>query len=235
MEVGPTMHYVMGGVRVDADSAGATVPGLFAAGEVAAGLHGANRLGGNSLSDLVVFGRRAGLAAAQFAQAQARSPHIPESEIAAEIADVLAPFERAAGESPYELHRTLQACMADHVGIFRTQDDLERGLELLGELQRRVKNVRVEGGRTYNPGWHLARDLRNMLTVSEAVTRSAILRTESRGAHSRLDHPATSDALAKVNFCATRAGDAMQVSPTPLPEMPAEMRALFEAAKEKVG
>jgi len=228
MEVGPTTHYVMGGVRVDPDSAASTVPGLYAAGEAAAGLHGANRLGGNSLSDLVVFGRRAGLSAAQYAKALATSPTIPAGEIEAEQRDLLAPLERGSGESPYEVHRALQECMGRRVGIFRTQQDLERGVEELAALQARAGKVRVEGSRVYNPGWHLSRDLRNMLTVSEAVTRSAVLRKESRGAHSRLDFTAMDPALGKVNMCVTRKGGAMSVAPTPLPEMPAELRALFE-------
>ncbi len=235
MEVGPTMHYMMGGIRVDADTAAATVPGLYGAGEVAAGLHGANRLGGNSLSDLVVFGRRAGLAAAEYAKSLPAGPRIPDAQIEAEMADVLAPFARTSGESPYELQRALQKCMSDYVGIFRVQADLDRALATLVELQARTSNVRVEGGRAYNPGWHLARDLRNMLTVAEAVTRGAILRKESRGAHSRLDFTAMSEELGRVNLCARKAGDRMDVIPTPLPQMPAELRQLFEPAKEQVG
>ena len=235
MEVGPTMHYEMGGVRVDPDTGAATVPGLFGAGEVAAGLHGANRLGGNSLSDLVVFGRRAGLAAAQYAKSAPGSTRIAEPEIEAEIAEMLAPFERRGGDGPYELQRALQQCMNDYVGIFRTQKDLEVALGVLEQLKQRAKQVRVEGSRTYNPGWHLARDLRNMLTVAEAVTRSAILRQESRGAHSRLDFPGMSEVLSSVNMCVRRAGEAMGVGPTPLPQMPEELRSLFEPEKEKVG
>jgi succinate dehydrogenase / fumarate reductase flavoprotein subunit len=211
-----------------------TVPGLFAAGEVAAGLHGANRLGGNSLSDLLVFGQRAGLGAAQYTRG-IRSGQISEADVEAEIRDVLAPFDRAEGESPYTVHRALQECMHRNVGIFRVQEDLELALRSIAELRVRARHVRVTGSHTFNPGWHLARDLRNMITVAEAITRSAVLRTESRGAHSRLDHTAMRDELGKVNFCARRAGDGMDVTPTPLPQMPDEMRALFEAAKEKVG
>ncbi|HEY6867430.1 MAG TPA: fumarate reductase/succinate dehydrogenase flavoprotein subunit [Candidatus Eisenbacteria bacterium] len=228
MEVGPTTHYMMGGVRVDPDTAAATVPGLFAAGEAAAGLHGANRLGGNSLSDLVVFGRRAGLAAAQYASGLSVSPRIAADEAEAERRDLLAPFERTSGEGPYEIHRALQECMGRQVGIFRTQADLERGLEILGQLRERATRVRVEGSRFYNPGWHMSRDLRNMITVSEAITRSALLRRESRGAHSRLDYPAADPALGKVNSCVKLVAGAMSVAPTPLPEMPAELKALFE-------
>ncbi len=228
MEVGPTTHYIMGGIRVEPDTGAATVPGLYAAGEAAAGLHGANRLGGNSLSDLVVFGRRAGLAAAQYAKRLSAIPRIAGAEIEAEQRDLLAPFERAGGESPYEVHRALQDCMGRLVGIFRVQADLERALELLATLKARAGQVRVEGSRVYNPGWHMSRDLRNMLTVSEAITRSALLRRESRGAHSRLDFTTTDPALGKVNMCVRPRGDAMEVSPTPLPEM-------FEEKKEKVG
>jgi len=235
MEVGPTTHYEMGGVRVEPDTGAATVPGIYAAGEAAAGLHGANRLGGNSLSDLVVFGRRAGLAAAKYARSASAAPRPNEAEIEAETRDLLAPMSRTGGESPFEVHRALTACMDRYVGIYRVKADLERALELLEELKGRAAKVRVEGGRVYNPGWHMSRDLRNLITVSEAITRSALLRTESRGAHSRLDHPSLDPGLGKVNFCVTRAGAAMRVAPTPLPEMPAELKALFEPAKEKVG
>jgi succinate dehydrogenase / fumarate reductase flavoprotein subunit len=235
MEVGPTTHYMMGGVRVNPDTAESTVRGLFAAGEAAAGLHGANRLGGNSLSDLLVFGRRAGAAAAAYAKSAGALPAPPESEIEAEVRDLLSPFDLSSGESPYEVHRALQGCMGERVGIFRMQEDLEKGLAELQSLKARAAKVRVEGTRMYNPGWHLARDLRNMMIVSEAITRSAILRRESRGAHSRLDHPDPDAALSKVNMCASLAGAEMRVAPTPLPEMPADLKALFEPAKEKVG
>ena len=234
MEVGPTTHYMMGGIRVEPDTGAATVAGLYAAGEAAAGLHGANRLGGNSLSDLVVFGRRAGLAAAQYAKKLGATPTIASSEIEAEQRDLLAPFDRAAGESPYEVHRALQECMGRYVGIYRTQKDLERALELLGQIRARAEKARVEGSRVYNPGWHMSRDLRNMLTVSEAITRSALLRKESRGAHSRLDFTAVDPALAKVNMCVRQSGAGMDVAPTPLPEMPAELKALFEEKKVAV-
>ncbi len=235
MEVGPTTHYIMGGIRVDPDTAAATVPGLYAAGEAAAGLHGANRLGGNSLSDLVVFGRRAGESAAAYAKALTAAPRIAESEVEAEARDVLAPFERASGESPFDVHRALQDCMQSKVGIFREQKELEGALEELVRLRARAAQVRVEGSRMYNPGWHLARDLRNMITVSESVTRSALLRRESRGAHSRLDFTSTDPALGKVNMCVRRDGAEMKVGPTPLPEMPAELKMLFEPAPQPAG
>lgn len=232
MEVGPTTHYIMGGIRVDPDSAAATVPGLFAAGEAAAGLHGANRLGGNSLSDLLVFGRRAGAAAAAYAKARSGTAAVNEAEIEAETRDMLAPFERSSGESPYQVHQALQECMDKLVGIYRIDADLERALAELEKLKARAAAVRVEGSRMFNPGWHLARDLRNMLTVSEAITRSALLRKESRGAHSRLDYTATDPAFGKFNHCARLAGGHMSVTPTPLPEMPAELSKLFDAAPQ---
>jgi succinate dehydrogenase / fumarate reductase flavoprotein subunit len=232
MEVGPTTHYIMGGIRVDPDSAAATVPGLFAAGEAAAGLHGANRLGGNSLSDLLVFGRRAGAAAAAYAKARPGNPAPSEAEIEAETRDMLAPFERTSGESPYQVHQALQECMDRLVGIYRVEADLESALGELEKLKARAAAVRVEGSRMFNPGWHLARDLRNMLTVSEAITRSALLRRESRGAHSRLDYTATDPAFGTINHCARLTGGRMSVTPTPLPEMPAELKSLFDAAPQ---
>jgi succinate dehydrogenase / fumarate reductase flavoprotein subunit len=235
MEVGPTCHYMMGGVRVDPDTAAATVPGLFAAGEAAAGLHGANRLGGNSLSDLLVFGRRAGAGAAAYARGLAASTVPNEAEVEAECRALLAPFERTSGESPYEVHRALQDCMERLVGIFRVQADLDTALVELEKLRARAAAVRVEGSRMFNPGWHLARDLHNMITVSEAITRSASLRRESRGAHSRLDFPGPDAALGQVNFCVTKTPSAMRVAPSPLPQMPPELKLLFEAkpAREK--
>ena len=230
MEVGPTGHYMMGGLRVDPDTAAATVPGLFAAGEAAAGLHGANRLGGNSLSDLLVFGRRAGAGAAAYAKSLPNVPQTSDAEVEAETRDLLAPFARSEGESPYDVHHALQDCMDRLVGIFRVEADLDRALEELETLKQRVARVRVEGSRIYNPGWHLSRDLRNMLIAAEAVTRSARLRRESRGAHARLDHTGLDPALGGVNFCVTHSTTGMKVEPTPLAEMPADLKALFEPA-----
>jgi succinate dehydrogenase / fumarate reductase flavoprotein subunit len=229
MEVGPTCHYMMGGVRVDAETAETTVPGLYAAGEVAAGLHGANRLGGNSLSDLLVFGRRAGLSAAEHAN---RAPSVsPDSgEIEEAVEEMLAFFERPEGESPYEVHRDLTVSMQDLVGIFRNEEDLERGLAKIGELTERAARIRVEGSRLFNPGWHLARDLRAMLTVSEAVARSALVRKESRGAHSRTDFPKTDSEWARRNNVVRKRGDAMEVSQRPVPEVPKELAALLAEA-----
>jgi succinate dehydrogenase / fumarate reductase flavoprotein subunit len=235
MEIGPTTHYVMGGIRVEPDTGAATVPGLFAAGESAAGLHGANRLGGNSLSDLVVFGRRAGAGAAEYARKLTASPKVSDAEVEAEVRAMLEPLARSQGESPYDVHKALTELMHANVGIYRNQQDLERAVTELETLARRAAQVRVEGGRIYNPGWHLCRDLQNMITVSEAVTKSAILRKESRGAHSRLDHTGMDAQLGQVNMCAVKTEGGMRVAPTPLPQMPPELKALFEPAKEKVG
>jgi succinate dehydrogenase / fumarate reductase flavoprotein subunit len=226
MEVGPTCHYMMGGVRVDAETAQTTVPGLYAAGEVAAGLHGANRLGGNSLSDLLVFGRRAGLSAAEHAgRAAAASPDAAQIEDA--VREMLAFFEPAEGESPYAVHRDLADSMQDLVGIFRNEEDLKRGLGKIQELSERASRVRVEGSRLFNPGWHLARDLKSMLTVTEAVARSALVRKESRGAHSRTDFPKTDPEWGRRNNVARRRDDAMEVTQRPIPEPPPDLAALL--------
>src|SRR5437870_9430907 len=190
MEVGPTTHYVMGGVRVDPESQAATVPGLFAAGEVAGGLHGANRLGGNSLSDLLVFGRRAGLGAATYARAVTSEPRVDAGRVDAAAAELLAPFERAGGgENPYAVQEALQDMMGTYVGIARKEADLRTALAELEQLRARAARVVVEGNRQYNPGWNTAIDLKNLLTVSEAVTRAALDRRESRGAHMRVEYP----------------------------------------------
>jgi succinate dehydrogenase / fumarate reductase flavoprotein subunit len=200
-------------------------------------MHGANRLGGNSLSDLLVFGRRAGAGAAAYAKRLANAPQVNEAEIEAETRTLLEPFERTAGESPYEVHRALQDVMDRLVGIFRVQADLESAIGQLHELAIRAEKVRVEGTRMFNPGWHLARDLRNMLLVSEAIARSALLRKESRGAHSRLDFTALDLGLGQVNHCVTRGASGMQVAATPLPQMPPDLKVLFDAkpaAKQEV-
>jgi len=231
MEVGPTCHYMMGGIRVEAETAATSLPGLFAAGEAAAGLHGANRLGGNSLSDLVVFGRRAGLAAAAFA-AKASPAAIDNGQIAEAERDMLAPFERGEGENPYTVHRDLQKVMQDLVGIFRTEEDLNLALAELEKLKQRAKQVRVEGSRLFNPGWHLSRDLKSMLTVSEAVARSAQARKESRGAHSRIDYPKLDEQLwGRQHNLITRDGDGMKLTQVPVDEIPAELKELV--AEEK--
>jgi len=228
MEVGPTVHYIMGGVRVDADSGAATVPGLFAAGESSGGMHGANRLGGNSLSDLLVFGRRAGAGAAAYAAKAPAHATLDPAQVSSAERELLAPFERASGPDPYSIHRKLQDSMQSLVGIFRTAEDLERGIEAVAALRREAKAVRVEGSRAFNPGWHLARDLDNMLLISEAIARCALQRKESRGAHARLDYPNLDPSLGGVNSVATMDGEEVRVAQSPLPPMPDELRSLFE-------
>lgn len=232
MEVGPTCHYMMGGVRVEAETGQSTLPGLFAAGEAAAGLHGANRLGGNSLSDLLVFGRRAGLAAARHAGgALASAMNAGEIEQAAR--EMLTPFERPAGESPYAVHRDLQEKMQNLVGIFRNEADLKRALSEIESLRARASRVKVEGSRLFNPGWHLARDLKSMLIVTEAVTRSALARQESRGAHSRIDYPKADPSWGGKNNVISRDGEAMRLWQSPLAPMPDDLKALL--ADQPVG
>ncbi len=228
MEVGPTCHYIMGGIRVEADTEATTVPGLFAAGEVAAGLHGANRLGGNSLSDLLVFGRRAGIAAADFAEARTSTPTLDPAEAAQVIDGALAPLARE-GESAYDIHADLQETMQSLVGIIRTQSELEQALVKLDELDERARSVAVSGGRAYNPGWNLATDLPSMLTVSRLVARGALERRESRGGHTRDDYPKADPEFGKVNLVQRLdARGELTLAPEPLPQMPPELAALFE-------
>jgi succinate dehydrogenase / fumarate reductase flavoprotein subunit len=226
MEVGPTCHYVMGGIRVDAETAESTVPGLFAAGEAAAGLHGANRLGGNSLSDLLVFGRRAGLAAAQHAK-RVSSPSIDNAEIDSTEKELLAPFSNTGAESPYAVHRDLQEVMQNLVGIFRTEEDLKKALIELEKLKARAAKAGVEGSRLFNPGWHLSYDLKSMLTVSEAVTHSALARTESRGAHSRIDFPKLDNVWEKKHNIIVKESGAMNRRESPIEEMPGELKQIL--------
>ncbi|HLE43190.1 MAG TPA: fumarate reductase/succinate dehydrogenase flavoprotein subunit [Methylomirabilota bacterium] len=228
MEVGPTCHYIMGGVRVDADSTASTVPGLFAAGEVAAGMHGANRLGGNSLSDLIVFGRRAGLYAAEYAKQVKGQPRVDDGQVAAIAREVLAPFERTGGENPYTIQRDLQEMMQGLVGIIRLEGELKEAVQRLEALKERARRVRVEGGRVYNPGWHLALDLGSLLTVSEAITLAALERRESRGGHTREDYPGPDSHFAKVNVVLRRSNGRMTLAQEPLLEMPPELKKLFE-------
>ena len=230
MEVGPTCHYMMGGIRVDAETAQSNVPGLFAAGEAAAGLHGANRLGGNSLSDLLVFGRRAGLTAAEHAK-QAGGSVIDDAQVEEATREMLEPFERREGDSPYDVHRDLQETMQNYVGIFRSEADLKRGLDEIGKLKQRAAHVRVDGSRLFNPGWHLGRDLKSMLTVSEAVALSALERKESRGAHSRIDFPKYDEQWSKLNNIISRDGKEMRLSHLPIAEMPSDLRAILEETK----
>ncbi|BBY39504.1 succinate dehydrogenase flavoprotein subunit [Mycobacterium mantenii] len=211
MEVGPTCHYVMGGVEVDADTGAATVPGLFAAGECSGGMHGSNRLGGNSLSDLLVFGRRAGLGAADYVRALSSRPTVGDGAIDAAAKRALSPFEAPASgapENPYTLQLELQQSMNDLVGIIRNADEVSEALARLDKLRERFKNLHVEGQRRYNPGWNLAIDLRNMLLVSECVAKAALQRTESRGGHTRDDHPAMDSSWRKVLLvCEAGGGD----------------------------
>jgi succinate dehydrogenase / fumarate reductase flavoprotein subunit len=236
MEVGPTCHYMMGGVRVEADTEAATVPGLFAAGEVAGGMHGANRLGGNSLSDLLVFGRRAGMGAADYAEGRTGAITIDAAAVDRVVTEALAPFDRNGGENPYDVHHDLTETMQSLVGIIRTGGELEEALSRLGALRDRVAKVSVSGGRVYNPGWNLATDLPSMLTVSTAVTQGALNRKESRGGHTREDFPDADPELGKVNMVQRQPGargmaGEITVTPEPLLEVPAELRELLEEAK----
>ncbi len=242
MEVGPTCHYIMGGVRVDADSTAATVPGLFAAGEVAGGMHGSNRLGGNSLSDLIVFGRRAGMGAVEFAAGRTGAVRVDEGEVAAAIEAAVAPLQREGGENPYTVHQDLQRTMQSLVGIIRTGTELEEALGAIEALEERAAAVSVGGGIAYNPGWNMATDLPSMLTVSRAVAQGAINRKESRGGHTRDDFPTPDPEMGKVNFVqrierpdtqgvlGTPSVRTITVGPEPLPVMPDELAALFEEA-----
>ncbi len=227
MEVGPTCHYVMGGIEVLPETAAAVVPGLFAAGEVAGGMHGSNRLGGNSLSDLLVFGRRAGLAAAEHAAAHPAEA-LREEQISAAAAAALAPFARDGGENPYTIQHDLQEVMNDLVGIIRTADEVSQALVRIGELKVRAAALTVEGHRQYNPGWHLALDLPHMLTVSECIARAAFERQESRGGHTRDDYPGPDPEWARINLICTADGDSIAVHRKPLPVMPDELAAIFE-------
>jgi succinate dehydrogenase / fumarate reductase flavoprotein subunit len=230
MEVGPTCHYMMGGIRVDAETGQSTVPGLFAAGEAAAGLHGANRLGGNSLSDLVVFGKRAGKAAAEHAT-RLQSGALETAQLEQAEGEMLAPFERTDGEFPYEIHRDLQETMQSLVGIFRNEEDLQKALGELEKFKHRLERVRADGSRMFNPGWHLTRDLHSMVLISEAVTRSALARRESRGAHSRIDYPNLDDAWGQQNNIIVKRGDAMALEQRPVTDMPAELKEILAENK----
>ncbi len=234
MEVGPTTHYVMGGIRVDSDSQMSRVPGLFAAGECAAGINGANRLGGNSLSDLLVFGKRSGEFAAKFAQDHSLG-EIDSTQVEQAAQQALEPFERAAnvqGEGAYQVQHDLQEMMQDLVGIVRREDEMQRALDGIEKLHVRAATVGVNGNREFNPGWHTALDLKNLLTVSEAVARAGLERKESRGAHFREDYPEKSNEFGKVNTIISQADDgAMQIRLEPLPEMPDYLKAVIEEMK----
>ena len=228
MEVGPTTHYIMGGVRVDSDTQMSRLPGLFAAGECAAGINGANRLGGNSLSDLLVFGKRGGEFAATFAR---DNPHgqINTDEIDTVAREALSPFERSNGENPYAIQKDLQETMQNLVGIVRTEAEMREALERIDELKGRAKQAAVTGNREYNPGWHTALDLKNLLTVSEAITRAALERKESRGAQFREDYPDKDERFGKVNTIVSKSADgSMQVHLEPLPDMPEYLKQVIE-------
>ena len=228
MEIGPTTHYIMGGIRVDGDSQMSTVSGLFAAGESAAGLHGANRLGGNSLSDLLVFGKRAGEHAARFARDNpALAPDAGEVDEAARAA--LAPFDRTGGENPYAVQHDLQAMMQDLVGIVRREDEMQRAVDGLAKLRTRAARAGASGNREYNPGWHTALDLDNLLTVSEAIVLSAIARKESRGGHFRDDYPEKQSSFGTFNLSARRGKDGtMALEPAEIPALPAELKSIIQ-------
>ncbi|MGC1415301.1 MAG: FAD-binding protein [Candidatus Acidiferrum sp.] len=230
MEVGPTCHYVMGGIRVEAETAQSTLPGLFAAGEAAAGLHGSNRLGGNSLSDLLVFGRRAGEAAAKHAK-QVSPPGLALAQIEEAERELLAPFSKTGSESPYAVQRDLQKVMQSLVGIFRTDEDLKKAFAELEELKARAAKASVEGSRLFNPGWHLTRELNSMLTISEAVALSALARTESRGAHSRIDFPNYDPVWAKKHNVIVRENDKMTRHEIPVEEMPDDLKQIIAEDK----
>jgi succinate dehydrogenase / fumarate reductase, flavoprotein subunit len=242
MEVGPTCHYVMGGIKVDGESTATRVPGLFASGEAAAGMHGANRLGGNSLSDLLVFGRRSGEAAAAYSK-KVGMPNIDAAQIADAEKAALAPFESQGTENPYTIHQDLQDTMQALVGIFRNEEDLQKALVELEKLKERAKHAKVEGSRLFNPGWHLAFDLQSMLTVSEAVAQSALARKESRGGHARIDYPNYDPVWEKKHNVITKQAERgpqvpgegslgrMIRSEWPSPEIPADLQAIL--AEEK--
>jgi succinate dehydrogenase / fumarate reductase flavoprotein subunit len=234
MEVGPTTHYVMGGIRVDPDSQMSTLPGLFAAGECAAGLHGANRLGGNSLSDLLVFGKRSGKYAVEFAQENGFG-QINNDQVEEAARQALAPFERAGssdGESPYQIQFDLQEMMQKQVGIVRREKDLLSALEEIGKLRERARKAASPGNREYNPGWHTALDLPNLLTVSAAIAGSAVKRRESRGAQAREDYSGKDEALSKVNMVSYKGSDGeMKIESREIPEMGAELKQIIEEMK----
>ncbi len=228
MEVGPTCHYVMGGIEVDPDTGAGAVPGLFAAGEVSGGMHGSNRLGGNSLSDLLVFGKRAGEGAAAYVTGLGSRPAVTDDQVGSAVDAALAPFDRAGGENPYEVHAELQQTLNDLVGIIRKEEELARAVKRLGELRDKVAAVAAPAGRRYNPGWHLCLDLRNMILVGECVARAALERQESRGGHTRDDYPAMSAQWRQINLVCSVTDDELAVTHQPLPVIPMRLQELFE-------
>jgi succinate dehydrogenase / fumarate reductase flavoprotein subunit len=228
MEVGPTTHYIMGGVRVDPDTQMSRLPGLFAAGECAAGINGANRLGGNSLSDLLVFGKRAGEFAAKFAR-ENQSGRIDNGKIDTVGREALTPFDRSGDENPYTIQKDLQETMQDLVGIVRNEAEMREALEKIGNLKTRAEKTGITGNREYNPGWHTSLDLKNLLLVSEAITRAALERKESRGAQFREDYPGKDEHFSRVNTIVSKAPDgSMQVRLDPLPQIPDYLKQIIE-------
>jgi succinate dehydrogenase / fumarate reductase flavoprotein subunit len=234
MEVGPTCHYVMGGVEVEPDTEETRLPGLFAAGEVAGGLHGSNRLGGNSLSDLLVFGRRAGLGASEYVdRVGGAAPAVTDEMVAEAEAEALAPFSVEGGENPYTIHAELQETMNDLVGIIRTESEMQEALAKIEGYKERIRNVGVAGGRAFNPGWHLALDLKNMLLVAEAVAKAALERQESRGGHTRDDYPEMSAEWRQINLICRASGDGVELTRQPLTPMREDLLELFEVSELK--
>jgi succinate dehydrogenase / fumarate reductase, flavoprotein subunit len=234
MEVGPAQHYVMGGVEVDPDTGASMIPGLFAAGEVSGGMHGSNRLGGNSLSDLLVFGRRAGQGAVEYLDALGDGrPKASDADLEAARAEALAPLERSGGENPYTVHAEVQQTMHDLVGIIRKEEEIKQALAELEKLRARAANVSAEGGPAYNPGWHLALDLRNILLIADCVAQAALERQESRGGHTREDFPAMSPEWRKVNLVCTLDGDHVALKQQPMVPMRPDLLALFDQGELK--
>jgi succinate dehydrogenase flavoprotein subunit len=229
MEVGPAQHYVMGGVEVDPDTAASIVPGLFAAGEVSGGMHGSNRLGGNSLSDLLVFGRRAGAGAVAYLDSlDSARPAASDAELEKARAEALAPLERSGGENPYTVHAEVQQTMSDLVGIIRKEDEIKTALAELEKLRARAANVSAEGGAAYNPGWHLALDLRNIMLIADCVAQAALERQESRGGHTRDDFPQMSAEWRKVTLICSLEGDRVAIKQRPMAPMREDLFALFD-------
>jgi succinate dehydrogenase / fumarate reductase flavoprotein subunit len=238
MEVGPAQHYVMGGVEVDPDTGESCVPGLFAAGEVSGGMHGSNRLGGNSLSDLLVFGRRAGMGAAEYLNRLAKRPVPDEGQIAEAAVEAVAPLERPDGENPYTVHGEVQDTMSTLVGIIRTADEIKQALSELEKLRERAGRVGAAGGSAYNPGWHLALDMRNIMLIAECVAYAALERQESRGGHTRDDFPGMNPEWRKVNLVCALDGDwitggRITLTRQPLPKMRDDLIALFDRSELK--
>jgi succinate dehydrogenase / fumarate reductase flavoprotein subunit len=229
MEVGPAQHYVMGGVEVDPDSGASSVPGLYGAGEVTGGMHGSNRLGGNSLSDLLVFGRRAGMGAAEYVDGlDSKRPVVSDADVASAQAEAVAPLERAGGENPYTVHAEVQQTMSDLVGIIRREDEIKAALAELEKLRERAAQVSAEGGSAYNPGWHLALDLRNIMLIADCVAQAALERQESRGGHTRDDFPGMSPEWRKINLVVALDGDRVVLSRQPIPPMRDDLITLFD-------